>query len=89
VTTDLNTFATALYVKIDDWLKDSPWLAPRRPAVGFAPKLSDAELVTLAVIQALLSFPSERRWLRHAVPAVEFHRYGPGGRVAVWLISPG
>jgi hypothetical protein len=30
------------------------------------PKLSDAELVTLAVLQALLGFTSEARWLRHA-----------------------
>jgi hypothetical protein len=34
--------------------------------VGLAPKLSDAELVTLAVMQALLGFTSESRWLRHA-----------------------
>jgi hypothetical protein len=34
--------------------------------VGIAPKLSDAELVTLAVMQALLGFVSEARWLRHA-----------------------
>jgi len=64
--TDLNTLATALYVKIDDLLKASPWLAPQRPGTGFATKLSDAELVTLAVMQVLLSFTSERRWLRHA-----------------------
>jgi hypothetical protein len=30
------------------------------------PQLSDAELVTLAVLQALLGFTSESRWLRHA-----------------------
>jgi hypothetical protein len=34
--------------------------------VGIPPKLSDAELVTLAVMQALLGFTSEARWLRHA-----------------------
>jgi hypothetical protein len=34
--------------------------------VGIAPKLSDAELVTLAVMQALLGFTSEARWLRYA-----------------------
>jgi hypothetical protein len=34
--------------------------------VGIAPKLSDAELVTLAVLQALLGFTSEARWLRYA-----------------------
>ncbi len=63
---DLDTLATALYVTTDDLLKASPHLAPWRPAVGIAPKLSDAELVTLAVMQALLGFPSEARWLRYA-----------------------
>ena len=63
---DLDTLATALYVTIDDLLQQAPELAPWRPAVGIAPKLSDAELVTLAVMQALLGFSSEARWLRHA-----------------------
>ena len=63
---DLDTLATALYVKIDDLLKAAPQWAPARPAVGIAPKLSDAELVTLAVVQALCGFTSEARWLRHA-----------------------
>jgi hypothetical protein len=34
--------------------------------VGIPPKLSDAELLTLAVMQALLGFVSEARWLRYA-----------------------
>jgi hypothetical protein len=66
VTTDLDTLATALYVRTDDLLKESPQIAPLRPAVGIAPQLSDAELVTLAVLQALLGFTSEARWIRHA-----------------------
>src|SRR6266480_5531611 len=66
VKTDLDTLATALYVSTDDLLKESPQLAPYRPAIGMNPKLSDAELVTLAVLQALLGFTSEARWLRHA-----------------------
>jgi hypothetical protein len=57
VTTDLNTLLTALYVKIDDWLG-----RPRR--AGRPPKLSDAELLTIAVAQALLGIRSEARWLR-------------------------
>jgi hypothetical protein len=44
VTTDLNTLLTALYVKIDDHLG-------RRTRLGRPPKLSDAELLTLAVAQ--------------------------------------
>src|SRR4051812_47889500 len=63
---DLDTLATALYVRVDDALKDDPSLAPWRPAVGIAAKLSDAELVPVAVMQALLGFTSETRWLRHA-----------------------
>ncbi len=59
VKTDLDTLATALYVKTDDLLKGSPQLALWRPDVGIAPKLNDAELVTLAVMQALLGFASE------------------------------
>ena len=66
MTTDLDTLATALYVRTDDLLKQSPQIAPLRPAVGIAPQLSDAELVTLAVLQALLGFTSEARWIRHA-----------------------
>ncbi|MCX4684863.1 IS982 family transposase [Kitasatospora purpeofusca] len=64
--TDLDSLATALYVRTDDLLKESPHLAPCRPAIGIAPKLSDAELVTLAVMQALLGHVSERRWVRYA-----------------------
>jgi hypothetical protein len=66
VTTDLDTLATALYVRTDDLLKESPQLAPWRPAAGISPRLSDAELVTLAVMQALHGFTSEARWLRYA-----------------------
>jgi hypothetical protein len=66
VDADLDTLATALYVTIDELLTSAPHLAPWRPAVGIAPKLSDAELLTLAVMQALLGFTSEARWLRYA-----------------------
>lgn len=55
--TDLDTLVTALYVKIDDELAGS-----RR--MGRPPKLTDAELLTLAVAQALLGVASEARWLR-------------------------
>jgi hypothetical protein len=66
VTNNVDTLATALYVKTDDLLKEFPDLGPWRPVVGIAPRLSDAELVTLAVMQALLGFTSEARWVRHA-----------------------
>jgi hypothetical protein len=79
VTNDLDTLATALYVKTDDLLKEAPDLAPWRPQVGIAPTLTDAELVTLAVMQALLGFTSESRWLRHARKHLRhLFRYLPG-----------
>ena len=39
---DLDTLATALYVRIDDLLDANPRWAPQRPRVGIVPKLSDA-----------------------------------------------
>ncbi|GAX57943.1 IS982 family transposase [Streptomyces olivochromogenes] len=59
MTNDLDTLLTALYVKVDDELEASRWM-------GRPPQLTDAELVTLAVAQALLGFHSETRWLRYA-----------------------
>jgi hypothetical protein len=47
-------------VTIDDALITNP--DPDRPAIGIAPQLSDAELLTIAVMQALLGFTSEARW---------------------------
>ena len=63
---DLGALATRLYVTIDDLLKDHPDWQPERPAVGIAPQLTDAELVTLAAVQALLGYTSERRFIRYA-----------------------
>ena len=63
---DLDTLATALYARADDLLKAAPERAPWRPPVGIEPRICDAELVTLAVLQALLGFTSEARWLRYA-----------------------
>ena len=54
MTTGLNTLLTGLYVKIDEYLG-----RPARP--GRPPKLSDAELLTLAVAQVLLGVRSEAR----------------------------
>ena len=53
---DLDTLATALYVRVDDRLKSEPGRAPWRPAVVIAPKTTDAELITVAMIQAMLGF---------------------------------
>ncbi len=63
---DLDTLATALYVTTDDLLRAHPERVPARPKVGITPLTSDAEMLTLAVMQALLGFTSETRWLRYA-----------------------
>lgn len=59
MTNDLDTLLTALYVLIDDHVIPSGQRRPGRPK-----KLSDAELVCLAVAQVLLGARSEHHWLR-------------------------
>ncbi len=56
---DLDSLLTALYVLVDD-------LLPARTGAGRRPKITDAELITLAVAQILLDCHSERRFLRFA-----------------------
>jgi hypothetical protein len=53
----LDDLVIALYVTVDELVE------PRR-GPGGRPRLSDAELVCLAVAQVLLGYDSERRWLR-------------------------
>ena len=60
MTADLDTLLTALYVLADD-------LLPRRPRARRRPRITDAELVCLAVAQMLLDIPSERRFVRFAM----------------------
>lgn len=75
----MDTLATALYVRTDDLLKQFPDLAPWRPRIGLQPRLADAELVTLAVMQALLGYTSEARWIHHAHAHLgHLFRYLPG-----------
>jgi Transposase DDE domain len=56
---DLDSLLTALYVLVDD-------LLPARRGAGRRPKITDAELITLAIAQVFLHCPSERRFLRFA-----------------------
>ena len=63
---NIETLATALYVKIDDLLLAETGLAPWRPEGSMMPTVSDAEVLAMAVMSALLGFRSERRWLRYA-----------------------
>jgi len=56
---DLDALLTALYVLADD-------LLPKRTGPGRPPRISDPELITLAVAQVFLDCPKERRFLRFA-----------------------
>jgi|SRR6516225_5979939 hypothetical protein len=58
--TDLDTLIVALYVQVDDLFR----LLGVRQGPGRPPKLSDSELLCLAVAQVLLGYNSERHWLR-------------------------
>jgi hypothetical protein len=60
VTAGLDTLLIALYVFADEVL-------PRRPCARRRPRITDAELVCLAVAQILLGIPSERHFLRFAM----------------------
>ncbi|MFG3304938.1 hypothetical protein [Streptomyces wuyuanensis] len=53
--TTWTTLATALYETTDDMPKERPDTVPWRLPVGIAPRLSDAELVNLATMQAMRS----------------------------------
>ena len=67
--TDLDTLATALYVTTDDLLRAHPRRVPARPKGSIEPRISDAEMLTLAVMQAVLGYPSETRWPASCPPA--------------------
>ena len=59
MTNDLDTLLIALYVEIDDHVA-----LPARSGRGQPKRLSDAELICLAVAQVLLGARSEHHWLR-------------------------
>ena len=54
---DLDALLTCLYVLVDD-------LLPARRRFGRPPRISDSELICLAIAQVLLDCPNERRFLR-------------------------
>jgi hypothetical protein len=64
VDADLDTLLIALYVALTDDI--IPALPTRRGGPGRPPTVTDAELVCLAVAQALLRYPDEHHWLRAA-----------------------
>jgi hypothetical protein len=53
---NLDALVTALYVRIDD-------LLPRRRGPGHPPRITDAELIALAVAQMFLAVPNDRKFL--------------------------
>ncbi len=53
---DLDALVTALYVRVDD-------LLPARKGPGRPPKITDAELIALAVAQMFLGLPNDRKFL--------------------------
>jgi Transposase DDE domain len=59
VSVDLDALLTCLYVLVDD-------LLPARQRLGRPPRISDSELICLAIAQVLLDCPGERRFLRLA-----------------------
>jgi hypothetical protein len=65
VENNLDALLIALYVDLDDRvLPVLGWNRDHLP--GRKPRLSDAELICLAVAQQLLGIASERRWIRYA-----------------------
>jgi hypothetical protein len=53
---DLDALVTALYVRVDDFL-------PKRRRPGHPPRITDAELIALAVAQMFLAVPNDRKFL--------------------------
>jgi hypothetical protein len=56
VLADLDALVTALYVRVDD-------LLPKRQGPGRPPRITDAELIALAVAQMFLAVPNDRKFL--------------------------
>jgi hypothetical protein len=56
VLANLDALLTALYVRVDD-------LLPKRHGPGRPPRITDAELITLAMAQMFLAIPNDRKFL--------------------------
>ena len=57
---DLDTLLTAIYVLLDDFL-------PERAGPGRPPKITDAELIALAIAQVFLGIANDRQFLGFAI----------------------
>lgn len=62
--TALEALATTLHVAVDDLLEEYPELLPPRPWVRIVSVTSEAEIITLVVVRALLGDTSQARWIR-------------------------
>ena len=63
---DLETLFTTVYVLVDDWYKDE--MADQKPSVGAPPKMSDSEVLTLALVgqwRVGVPWQSERGLVRY------------------------
>jgi len=58
VENNIDTLATALYATCDDYLNAHPQLLPPRPKIGIQPRITDAEIITLAVMESLQGYTS-------------------------------
>ncbi len=56
---DLDALVSALYVRVDDFL-------PKRVGPGRPPRITDAELIALAVAQMFMGLPNDRQFLAFA-----------------------
>jgi hypothetical protein len=68
VIADLDTLLIALYVELVDRI--IPARGTRRRGPGRPPRVTDAELICLAVAQVLLRYNDEQHWLRAAATRV-------------------
>jgi hypothetical protein len=71
---------TALYVCTDEMLIAAPERAPQRPLIGIEPRITDAKMITLAVLE----FASETRWVRHARVDLRHAERATGSREPRW-----
>jgi hypothetical protein len=74
----LDDLLTATYALVDD-------LLPPRQGPGRPPKITDSELITLAVAQVLMGLPNDRQFLALAAGLWHNAEIGqPGRRLAAY-----
>ena len=79
---DLDTLLTAIYVLVDDFL-------PAREGPGRRPRISDAELVAVAIAQVLLGLPNDRQFLALAGYRLALADFADGLRTRLRAVDDG